>query len=307
MNLDISDKKFIIIAGVHKAATTSLYEYFIRHKDVCAGKKKEIHYFTALRYGDKLDNFEKYKHQFDECLGKNFLIDASPSYLYGKKLIANKIKDDLHDVKIIFILREPVERFISFYTYLKAGFELDKNETLLNFIKKSYKLKNLEEKNDYYYQAFRDGCYASYLDDWFDVYGDSVKVIFFDDLKKDPQSIMKDLSDWIGLESSIYDDASIFTITNKTQASKYKSLFKIAAMINMNFESFWRKNKKFKRFMKSLYFKINGSDKKETIEKMDRKLLNEYYDEHNRALYKLLKKHKYKNLPSWLEESNNII
>ena len=57
-------KKFIIIAGVHKAATTSLYEYFIRHPEVCAGKKKEIHYYTPLRYGNKLDDLKKYEKKF---------------------------------------------------------------------------------------------------------------------------------------------------------------------------------------------------------------------------------------------------
>ncbi len=300
--MDLAKKSFIIIAGVHKAATTSLYEYFIKHHEVCAGKKKEIHYYTPLRYGNKLEDFEQYKQQFDECPNKAYLIDASPSYLYGKEVIAKKIKEDLHDVKIIFILRDPVERFISFYNYLKSGFEIDENETLFSFITQSYELKNLEEKNDYYYQAFRDGCYANYLEDWLDIFGDSVKIIFFDDLKKDPQSTMKNLSDWIGLDSNIYNDTSIFTITNKTQKSKNKSLFKIAAFINMTFENFWRKNKKLKSYMKSLYFKINGSDKKEKIEDADKILLQEYYNKYNKNLYNLLKKHNYKNFPSWLAE-----
>jgi len=303
--MDLTKKNFIIIGGVHKAATTSLYEYFISHHEVCAGKKKEIHYYTPLRYGNKLEDFTKYEQQFDDCINKEYLIDASPSYLYGKELIVKKIRNDLHNVKIIFILRDPVKRFISFYNFIKSDYRINKKETLSNFIKKSYELKTHEDKNDVYYRAFREGCYADYLEDWLDVYGDSVKVIFFDDLKKDPQSTMKNLSDWIGLDRNVYNDTSIFTITNQTQASKHKNLFKIAAFINMTFENFWRKNKKLKSYMKSLYFKINGSDKKEQIEDADKKLLQEYYYKYNEDLYNLLTKHNYKNFPSWLSEDKH--
>ncbi len=299
--MDLTKKNFIIIGGVHKAATTSLYEYFIGHHEVCAGKKKEIHYYTPLKYGNKLEDFSKYEQQFDDCINKEYLIDASPSYLYGKELIAKKIRNDLHNVKIIFILRDPVERFISFYNFLKAGYRINEKETLSNFIKKSYELKTHEVKDDVYYRAFREGCYADYLEDWLDIYGDSVKVIFFDDLKKDPQSTMKNLSEWIGIDSSTYNDTSIFTITNKTQASKYKSLHKIASTINMTFESFWRKNKQLKSYLKSFYYKINGSDQKEIIEEKDRILLQKYYKNNNKKLYKLLMKYNYKNFPSWLE------
>jgi len=125
----------------------------------------------------------------------------------------------------------------------------------------------------------------------------------FDDLKKDPQSTMKNLSDWIGLDNSIYNDTSIFTITNKTQASKHKGLFNLAATINMKFENFWRKNKGLKNFLKSLYFKINGSDYKESINGHDRKSLNDYYKHYNLGLHKLLKKYHYDDFPSWLDES----
>ncbi len=301
--MDIQKKNLIIIGGVHKAATTSLYEYFIKHPEVCAGEKKEIHYYTPLRYGNELKDFHTYEDQFTECTDRAYLIDASPSYLYGKKEIALKIKGDLENVKIIFILRDPVQRFISFYNFIKSDFRLEKNESFMDFLNKSYTYKDSEDKDDVYYRAFREGCYADYLKDWLEMYGDNVKIIFFDDLKNDSQKIMKNLSDWIGLESSIYNDTSIFTITNKTQASKHKGLFKMASTINMKFENFWRKNKGLKNFLKSLYFKINGSDYKESINAHDKKILNDYYKPYNLDLYKLLKKYHYDDLPSWLDES----
>jgi len=296
-------KNFIVIAGVHKGASTSLYEYFIMHPEVCGGKKKEIHYFTPLRYGNKIKDIEQYEQQFEQCMEKKYLIDASPSYLYGKKLIAHKINDDLENVKVIIILRNPVERFISFYKSLKASFRINRNEDFSNFLNQSYLLKDDEDKDDVYYRAFREGCYANYLKEWFDVYKkDSIRIIFFDDLKNDPQKTMKNLIDWIGIDGSIYDDVSIFTVTNKTQPSKNRYLYKMASYINMTFERFWRRHKRLKNFFKSLYFNINGQERAEVIGKEDIKLLNNYYKEYNQDLYKLLKKYKYEKLPSWLTQ-----
>ena len=41
----------LVIAGVPKAGTTSLFNYLAQHPDICPSDVKETRYFEPLRYG----------------------------------------------------------------------------------------------------------------------------------------------------------------------------------------------------------------------------------------------------------------
>ena len=45
----------LVVIGVSKAGTTSLFEYLGRHRDVGLSDLKELRYFTPLRYGEPLE------------------------------------------------------------------------------------------------------------------------------------------------------------------------------------------------------------------------------------------------------------
>lgn len=50
----------LIIGGVHKAGTTSLFSYLMDHPKVCGSTKKEIHHYTPLRYDEKVGKLDEY-------------------------------------------------------------------------------------------------------------------------------------------------------------------------------------------------------------------------------------------------------
>jgi hypothetical protein len=54
------DKTFLIVIGVHKAGTTSFYEYLRGLDQIFTPLKKELHFFTPLVYDNKvvLDNLK---------------------------------------------------------------------------------------------------------------------------------------------------------------------------------------------------------------------------------------------------------
>lgn len=298
--MDPYNSTLLIIIGVHKAATTSMFRYLSAHKEICIGTKKEIHYYTPIRFGKSIDSLESYLKQFTNCKNENIYLDASPSYLYGKSAIANKIKNDFKNVKVLVLLRDPTDRFISFYKNLKSSFRLDQKEKFITFLKKSYSLKSEPDRNDAYYRAFREGCYADYLEDWFNIFGDSIKIVFFEDIKNEPNKIMKAICAWLSINDNIYYDDTLFQIKNKTRMSKIKFIYKIATFMNRNFESFYRINPLFKTYLNKIYYKLNEDTSNDTINKNDIEVLRSYYKSKNENLFKLLKKQNFTEFPNWL-------
>jgi Sulfotransferase domain len=109
-----------IVIGAQKSGSTSLYWNLCEHPHVMSAKKKEIHYFD-IRSGRGL---WWYRANFPSSLAKAARRlrqgppisagEASPYYLYHPK-VPQRIGKVLPDVRLIAILRDPVERAISHY------------------------------------------------------------------------------------------------------------------------------------------------------------------------------------------------
>lgn len=99
----------LIIPGVQKAATSSLFHYLVQHPSIVGGNIKEIHFFDL---DNKFNRGKKwYKQQFPHY--EDYILDATPSYLYEKH-IPIRIKETLgKNVRFIIVLRDPVSRSFS--------------------------------------------------------------------------------------------------------------------------------------------------------------------------------------------------
>ncbi|HUM46243.1 MAG TPA: hypothetical protein PLD84_04915, partial [Chitinophagales bacterium] len=106
----------LIIGGVHKAGTTSVFTYLSMHPEVCGSSTKEIGFFMPLKYGKEIPSMKEYATYFSHCdAAKRYRLEASPSYLYGKEVIAKRILQELgKDAKMVFIFRNPADRLFSF-------------------------------------------------------------------------------------------------------------------------------------------------------------------------------------------------
>ena len=112
---------FIIIGGA-RCGTSSLYQYLKRHPQVLLPHKKELHFF------DQDSNFNKgvnwYLAQFPSITDREDLQtgEATPSYLEYPQ-IAARMKALFPQVKLIVLLRNPVQRSVSWhYHQLVHGF-----------------------------------------------------------------------------------------------------------------------------------------------------------------------------------------
>lgn len=195
--------EFLII-GAQKGGTTSLYDYLIQHPQIISAFRKEIHYF------DK--NYEKgmnwYNSFFPLIEKKGISGEASPFYLYHK-LVPQRIKSDLNNVRLIVLLRDPVQRAFSHYKMEKRrGIEkfsfvdaLEAEETRLKLGEEKLE-SGLYSYNHQYFSYLDRGNYAVQLQRWFEYFDkDNILILNSESFFKDPGAIYNQVLTFLGLKS----------------------------------------------------------------------------------------------------------
>lgn len=111
-----------MIIGAQKAGTTALSHFLSQHPAVAMARGKEVHLFDAQDYSKHWAANEinqRYAAYFDGASSALLWGEATPIYLYWSQIIPelNRYNPAL---KLIVILRDPVERAISHYEMEKS-------------------------------------------------------------------------------------------------------------------------------------------------------------------------------------------
>jgi len=102
-----------IIAGTQKGGTTALDYYLRKHPEVGMGIKKELHFFdNEANFQNSSTNYAEYNGAFNFGLNKKIYGEATPIYMYWEPC-CERIKKYNPDIKLIFILRNPITRAFS--------------------------------------------------------------------------------------------------------------------------------------------------------------------------------------------------
>ena len=113
-----------MIVGAQKAGTTALYEYLSKHPQIQSTKEKELHYFNCeARY--KL-GIKFYRSLFQLGTNSKLTFDASPGYLNNANA-PKRIYAHNPNVKIIILLRDPVERAYSAWNMYRKMYLRNRN------------------------------------------------------------------------------------------------------------------------------------------------------------------------------------
>ena len=299
----------LVITGVVKGGTTSIFSYLSRHPDICSSSVKETCYFLTYRYG-QLDKryrttsnpFLQYQGYFSHSQNEKYIMEATPGYFDGGGILATEMKKVLgNDVKILIILREPVDRLLSFFKYKKSMLELEKSLSLEAYISQCQALpieERCKEENDAFW-GIDGGLYSNYLESWFNIFGDSIKIVFFDQLQKDSRLLLKDISNWLDIDPTFFENETL-DVENKTVGYKYERIQEIALSFNMKAEKFWRANPRLKKKIRDIYYYINGDKQQEDNNENVLKTLYSIYEPYNKVLASQLQKKGYIDLPIWL-------
>jgi hypothetical protein len=209
-----------IIIGASKCGTTALHSYFERHKDIYTTTKKELHFhaYDALKRkiggeGDKYlikyicTSFSEYQDYYKDFNEEKSITDVSPSYLFfPDESIASIKKHCGENVKIIILVRNPVDKMISQYSHLySAGREALSFQDALE--------KEIERKKNSFSDMwlYRESGYMSDKVLQFKKNFKDVLVLHSKDLNQNPKSTLEEIFEFIGVDSIGFDYSSLKT------------------------------------------------------------------------------------------------
>lgn len=109
----------LLIIGAQKSGTTSLFSYLVQHPDVLASLRKEVHYFD-FNYDRGVTWYRAHFPYAHQLRNGTLTLDASPYYL-AHPLVPQRAARLLPDIKLIALLRNPVDRALSHYQHEVRG------------------------------------------------------------------------------------------------------------------------------------------------------------------------------------------
>jgi sulfotransferase family protein len=222
--------KHLIVAGVTRAGTTSLFNYLADHPAIQRSTIKETRFFMDHNGLKRLHRFEEgvkaYGNYFPDCPADAVRLEATPDYLY-RPAVASRIADSLPDVRVVVILREPIGRLISWRRYAIQNGLLDPGTTLTDYIQKQFEAEASGasgasgETLPQHMRSLQEGRYSQCLGAWVDAFGPSrLLVCNYRDLLDDPADVTRRICDSVGVDPGFYDSYT-FDVHNASRRVRW--------------------------------------------------------------------------------------
>ena len=181
-----------MIIGAMKSGTSTLAEILSMHPEVCFCPEKEPHFFSKTP--DWKANLEDYKN-FYNPQEKQICGEASTTYTCYPEFNKN-IWDDLYKfnpkLKLIYIMRDPVERIVSHYMH----------NYLRNYTSESLEKAVLSQSS--YINRTR---YFVQIRPYLDVFGkEQVLLLTFEELIANKKITLDKIADFLNIDGEKFDD-----------------------------------------------------------------------------------------------------
>lgn len=192
-----------LIIGAQKSGTTTLFQLLSEHPQIFMPMQKEVGFFANPK-DDKYElGFASYLEQYFSGFGAGQMVgEASPQYmccLYAAKRIAH----DAPSVKLIAVLRNPVDRCYSAYKML-LRFEEEQRAfgEIVNDLDMGAKGKQIEAL-EYFPRTdvMRTGLYGAILSNYLHYFSrDQIHICFMEDLEREPTKVVRDIYRFLGVD-----------------------------------------------------------------------------------------------------------
>jgi hypothetical protein len=206
-----------LIVGAAKAGTTFLYYLLQQHPEVFMPERtKEPSFFV---HNFAFSSWDRYLDLFEGGRGKKAIGEASTAYLTAPES-PQWINEKLEDVRIIILLRDPVERAYSLYSWMvMEGWEWAPTfeRALLEEEKRlpdQFPRKKWQRGFFWNYMYFRSGLYFEQVKRYIDTFGrERVGVYLFEDLVAQPARTYADVCQFLGISDQFEPDFSAKNIS----------------------------------------------------------------------------------------------
>jgi sulfotransferase family protein len=163
--------------GTERAGSTWLDACLREHPHVLLPVVKEIHFFSSdSRYAQGVEWYHSF---FERSASRPLIGEVSPTYLRAASIAAERIYAYRPDIKLIFILRDPIQRAYSHYVLrLASGTECQAIEDAITTDS----------------QYVRSGLYYSHLLYYLRFFSrEQMLILLYDDLVRDPMVVFSEV------------------------------------------------------------------------------------------------------------------
>lgn len=200
-----------IVIGTHKGGTSSIQSYLAQHPNLAEGTHKELHFFDFQYH--KGENWYRSLFPREKNLRPGTLTaDATPLYMVHP-LVPARVRKLLPNVKLIVLLRDPVDRSISHYFHqvrrgreslgMEAAFAAETDRIGLE---KAQLIQGEDFKVENYRRfSYRErSLYAEQLERWFNYFP---REQFFIDTSErfysETETFLRDVFLFLGVDSDV--------------------------------------------------------------------------------------------------------
>ena len=198
-----------IIIGAQRCGTTSLYNYLAQHPQVLPATIKETHFYdNNFRRG--LNWYRAFFPLARQTNGGRRLVtgESTPYYLFYPHAPA-RVYETLPDVKLIVMLRNPIDRAFSHYAHeKKMGAETMSFEEALDREERGLAAETARIVADENYRSFfhqhytylSRGIYVDQLARWTEFFRrEQILIVESQDFYQDPAAALRQVTDFLGL------------------------------------------------------------------------------------------------------------
>ena len=219
--------------GAQKGGTTTLFNILKEHPDIYISEFKEPHYF------DLDDNYSRglqwYKDEYFNKYNNEKMIGAfTPTYMASSEAPKRILQDLGENVKLIFLLRNPIDRAYSQYLHrVRNGHETEGFIDALA-LEKSRLKQYLSENNQVsfiYHSYTHQGLYFKHINNYLNVF-DQTKMmisIFDEDFLLNKQKMISELLTFLNVK---YFPLDLSVHSNPAAVSRFTFVSK---MLNKDF------------------------------------------------------------------------
>ena len=192
----------LLIVGAAKSGTTSLHNYLKQHPDFFMTDHKEPHFLINNEIGVKrvhkaVTTLSDYQKMFEGSSEYRYRGESSVMYLPFPDIAISNIKKYLNkDVKIIIMLRNPIERAFAGYLH-NVRYNTSENLSFEEAIEKSeerYQKTNDMTPDTRYLHV---GMYYNQVKKYMDEFGKNVHVVIYDDYVSNINGSIKRVFDFL--------------------------------------------------------------------------------------------------------------
>lgn len=188
-----------LVAGTQKGGTSALDAYLREHPQICMADTKEVHFFDNEEiFAGGSPDYSRYHAAFRPSSEHKTVGESTPIYMYWESA-PKRIWEYNPDMKIILILRNPIER-----AYSHWNMERSRNNETSQF--KSAILHEMERSREalpYQHRVYSytdRGFYSCQLKRlWRYFPKANTLVLRHEELKTAPNETMRKITDFLGL------------------------------------------------------------------------------------------------------------